>query len=210
MFTINFERKHNFLWFGNFQSDPYIRKIFFLVSYPSFVYLLVYIFIYLFICFFVFNTLPALNSAIYQINVFVEEMVSGSVIEIGFIVLLCVSMRSNYVETLPSSFLQDEQQQAEQQQAEQQQAEQQSEAISENFFDEVRQLLEQKISSEAAVLAELETTTTTTESAPIVNVEEHVVDVTFPPTTDRKFKDNLPKIKPPKPTQVSENNKWIW
>lgn len=119
-------------------------------------------------------------------------MVSGSVLEIGFIVLLCVSMRSNYVEMLPSSFLQDEQQQAEQQ----------SEAISENFFDEVRQLLEQKISSEAAVMADLETTTT--ESAPIVNADEHFVDVTVSPTADRRFKDNSPAIKPPRPTQVSK------
>lgn len=118
-------------------------------------------------------------------------MVSGSVFEIGFIVLLCVSMRWSYVEMLPSSFLQDDQQQAEQQ----------SEAISENFFDEVRQLLEQKISSEAAVLADLETTTT--ESAPIVNADEHFVDVTMPPTADRKVKDNLSTINPPKPTLVS-------
>lgn len=117
-------------------------------------------------------------------------MVSGSVLEFCFIVLLCVSMRCNYVETLPSTFLQDEQQQAEQQ----------AEAISERFFDEVRQLLEQKISSEAAAAAELETTTT--ESPPIVNADERYIETTISTAVDERQKDNLPTVKPPKPTQV--------
>lgn len=98
-------------------------------------------------------------------------------------------MQSNYVATLPSSFLQDEQQQAEQQ----------AEAISEKFFDEMRQLLEQKISSEAAA-ADLETTTT--ESPPIINAEERYIETTLSSAVDHIIKDNLPTIKPPKPTQV--------
>lgn len=116
-------------------------------------------------------------------------MVSGSVIEFCFIVLLCVSMRSNYVATLPSTFLQDEQQQAEQQ----------AESISERFFDEVRQLLEQKVLSEAAA-ADLETTTT--EPPPVINADERFIDTTIPAAADHVPKENLPTVRPPKPTQV--------
>lgn len=106
------------------------------------------------------------------------------------IVLLCISMRCNYVDALPSStFLQDEQQQAEQQ----------AEAISERFYDEVRQLLEQKISSEAA--AELEATTTEPPS-PIANADERYIESTVSQTPDEKVQGNYPTIKPPKPTQV--------
>lgn len=117
-------------------------------------------------------------------------MVSGSALEICFIVLFCVSLRCNYVETLPSTFLQDEQQQAEQQ----------AEAISERFFDEVRQLLEQKISSEAAAAAELDITTT--EPPPIGNADERYIETTISPIINEKVKDNLPAVMPPKPTQV--------
>lgn len=118
-------------------------------------------------------------------------MVSGSAFEFAFVVLLCTSLRCGYVETLPSKFLQDEQQQAEQQ----------AEAISERFFDEVRQLLEQKISSEAAAAAELDITTT--ESPPIVNAEERYIETSVPPSIEERMKDNLPTVMPPKPTQVS-------
>lgn len=107
-------------------------------------------------------------------------------------------MQSNYVAMLPSSFLQDEQQQAEQQ----------AEAISEKFFDEMRQLLEQKISSEAAAAADLETTTTT-ESPPILNAEERYIETTLSSAVDHIIKDNLPTIKPPKPTQVPLNRATI-
>lgn len=120
-------------------------------------------------------------------------MVSGSILEIYFIVLLCVSMRCNYVETLPSTFLQDEQHQAEQQ----------AEAISERFFDEVRQLLEQKTSSEAAAAAIAELETTTTEAPPII-ADERYTETTVSPINDERIKENnqAPTIKPPKPTQV--------
>lgn len=118
-------------------------------------------------------------------------MVSGSALEFAFVVLLCTSLRCSYVETLPSTFLQDEQQQAEQQ----------AEAISERFFDEVRQLLEQKISSEAAAAAELDITTT--ESPPIVNAEERYIETSVSPSIEERVKDNLPTVMPPKPTQVS-------
>lgn len=120
-----------------------------------------------------------------------EEMVSGSAIEFCFIVLLCVSMRSDYVATLPSTYvLQDEPQQSDQQPAE---------SISERFFDEVRQLLEQKISSEADLEG-----TTTTESPLALNAEEHFNgETTISVSADRIAKDNLPGIRPPKPTQVS-------
>lgn len=117
-------------------------------------------------------------------------MVSGSAVEFCFILLLCVSMRSNYVATLPSTFLQDEQQQAEQQ----------AESISERFFDEVRQLLEQKISSEAAAVADSDTTTT--EPPPVVNADESFIETTIPAAADHVPKDNMPTVKPPKPTQV--------
>lgn len=117
-------------------------------------------------------------------------MVSGSALEFVFVVLLCTLLRCSYVETLPSTFLQDEQQ-----------AEQQAEAISERFFDEVRQLLEQKISSEAAAAAELDATTT--ESPPIVNAEERYIETSVSPSIEERVKDNLPAVMPPKPTQVS-------
>lgn len=120
-------------------------------------------------------------------------MVSGSALEICFIVLLRLSLRCSYVETLPSTFLQDEQQQAEQQ----------AEAISERFFDEVRQLLEQKISSEAAAAAAVELDTSTTDSPSFVNAEERFIDTTASSAVDQVVKDNLPTVKPPKPTQVS-------
>lgn len=123
-----------------------------------------------------------------------EEMVSGSVIEFCLIVLICVSMRSDYVATLPSTYvLQDEPQQSDQQ----------AESISERFFDEVRQLLEQKISSEAAAAAaDLEVTTTT--ESPLAIAEEHFnTETTISASADRIAKDNLPAIRPPKPTQVS-------
>lgn len=116
-------------------------------------------------------------------------MVSGSAIEFCFIVLLCVSMRSDYVATLPSTFLQDEQQQAEQQ----------AESISERFFDEVRQLLEQKVLSEAAA-SDLEITTT--EPPPVINADERFIDTTISTSADHASKDNMPTVKPPKPTQV--------
>lgn len=123
-------------------------------------------------------------------------MVSGSALEICLIVLLHVSMRYNFVETLPSTFLQDEQQQAEQQ----------AEAISERFFDEVRQLLEQKISSEAAAAAAAaELDTSTTDSPSFVNAEERYIDTTASTAVDQVVKDNLPTVRPPKPTQVSHN-----
>lgn len=122
-------------------------------------------------------------------------MVSGSMIEFCLIVLLCVSMRSNYVATLPSTYvLQDEPQQSDQQ----------AESISERFFDEVRQLLEQKISSEAAAAAADLEITTTTESSLAINAEEHFnAETTVSASADRIAKDNLPAIRPPKPTQVS-------
>lgn len=116
-------------------------------------------------------------------------MVSGSAIEFCFIVLICVFMRSNYVATLPSTFLQDEQQQAEQQ----------AESISERFFDEVRQLLEQKVLSEA-VAADLEITTT--EPPPAVNADESFIDATISAAADHVPKENMAGVKPPKPTQV--------
>lgn len=101
-------------------------------------------------------------------------------------------MRSNYVATLPSTFLQDDQQQAEQQ----------AESISERFFDEVRQLLEQKISSEAAAVADSDTITTT-EPSPVVNADESYIETTITATADHVPKDLLSTVKPPKPTQVS-------
>lgn len=125
-------------------------------------------------------------------------MVSGSVIELCLIVLICVSMRCSYVATLPSTYvLQDEPQQSDQQQ--------QPESISERFFDEVRQLLEQKISSvaDAAATADLDMTTTT-ESPLAINADEHFnAETTISATADRIAKDNLPAVRPPKPTQVS-------
>lgn len=114
-------------------------------------------------------------------------MISGSGREIWLIVLLCVSMR---VQSVPSSFFQDEPPQEEQQE----------ESISERFFDEVRQLLEQRFSSETVSAAEVETTTT--EQPSIVNAEEHFVDTTVMSKIEHKVKDNLPAVKPPKPTQV--------
>lgn len=128
-------------------------------------------------------------------------MVSGSVIEFCLIVLICVSMRSNYVATLPSTYvLQDEPQQSDQQ----------AESISERFFDEVRQLLEQKISSEAAAAAADLELTTTTESPPAINADEHFnaeTTISAAAAADRIAKDNLPAIRPPKPTQVSTPKK---
>lgn len=116
-------------------------------------------------------------------------------------------MRRNYVATLPSTFLQDEQPPP---------VEQQAESISERFFDEVRQLLEQKISSEAAAaeaaaaaaaaaaVANDFETTTTTESPPPVYAEERYIDTTITVPVERiQPKENLPTVKPPKPTQVS-------
>lgn len=118
-------------------------------------------------------------------------MASGSALEFCIFVLFCVSMRCGYVEMLPSTFLQDEQQQAEQQ----------AETISERFFDEVRQLLEQKISSEAAAAAELDVTTT--ESPVNINSDERYIETTISPTSDQRVRDNLPTIMPPRPTQVN-------
>lgn len=116
-------------------------------------------------------------------------------------------MQSVYVATLPSTYvLQDEPQP---------QSDQQAESISERFFDEVRQLLEQKISSEAAAAA-ADLDITTTESSLVINGDEHFnVETTISAsdgvaaaagaagTADRMAKDNLPAIKPPKPIQVS-------
>lgn len=122
-------------------------------------------------------------------------MVSGSAVEFCFILLLCVSMQSNYVAMLPSTFLQDEQQQAEQQ----------AESISERFFDEVRQLLEQKISSEVAAVADSDTTTAEP-PPPVVNADESFIETTIPAAADHVPKDNVPIVKPPKPTQVSDQD----
>lgn len=126
-------------------------------------------------------------------------MVSGSVIELCLIVLICVSMRSSYVATLPSTYiLQDEPQQSDQQ----------AESISERFFDEVRQLLEQKISSEAAAAAADLEMTTTTESPLAINAEEHFnAETTISAAAERIAKDNLPAVRPPKPIQVSHHYK---
>lgn len=118
-------------------------------------------------------------------------MVSRSVSEIGLVVLLlCISKSCNFVETLPSTVIQDEQQQAEQ-----------VETNSENFFDEVRHLIEQKLgASEAATDHEL----TTTESSIIVNSDEHAVQTTVTPVINDRIRETVSTIKSPKPVQVTD------
>lgn len=99
------------------------------------------------------------------------------------------------METLPSTLLQDEQQQQQEQ----------AEAISENFFDEVRQLLEQKIIHSSETAAAIDIDFTTTESPPIVNIDEHTAEPTAAPSpieTDRK--EIASTIKSPKPMQVTD------
>lgn len=116
-------------------------------------------------------------------------MISVSASELCIFVLFCVSMRCGYVDMLPSTFLQDEKQNAEEH----------AESISERFFDEVRQLLEQKISSESAGASEIDVTTT--ESLENINSEEHFIETTVSSTANQKVRDNLP-VMPPRPTQV--------
>lgn len=120
-------------------------------------------------------------------------MISRSAIEFYFIVLLmCISKRCNYVETLPSTLQQDEQQQAEQ-----------AEAISENFFDEVRQLLEQKLgASETAVATATDHELSTTE-LPAIS-EERAIQTTIQPVINDRIRDSVSGIKSPKPIQVSD------
>lgn len=123
-------------------------------------------------------------------------MISQSAFEFCFILLLiCISNRSNYVETLPSTVLQDEQQQQQEQ----------AEAISENFFDEVRQLLEQKIMHSSETAAALDIDVTTSESPPIVNAEEHTIETTISSSAiETARKEIASTIKSPKPTQVTD------
>lgn len=118
-------------------------------------------------------------------------MVSRSVSEICLVVLLlCISKSCNFVETLPSTIIQDEQQQAEQ-----------AEAISENFFDEVRQLIEQKLgASEAVTDHEL----TTTESSIIINSDEHAVQTTIMSVINDRVRETVSSIKSPKPVKVTD------
>lgn len=116
-------------------------------------------------------------------------------------------MQSDYVATLPSTYvLQDESQP---------QSDQQAESISERFFDEVRQLLEQKISSEAAAAAAADLDVTTTTESSVINEENAETTISVSDgaaasavaaagAANRMAKDNLPAIRPPKPVQVSD------
>lgn len=118
-------------------------------------------------------------------------MVSRSASDIGLVVLLLyISKSCNFVETIPSTIIQDEQQQAEQ-----------AEAISDNFFDEVRQLIEQKLgASEAVTDHEL----TTTESSIIINSDEHAVQTSITPVINDRVREMVSSIKSPKPVKVTD------
>lgn len=101
------------------------------------------------------------------------------------------------VEGLPQSILQDEQYRQRQQQ-------EQAEAINENFYDEVRQLLEQKFghSSEAAV--ETETVLTTPAAPSESDSEEQYIEQTTVSTPQVSLKNTLPAVKPPSPKKVND------
>lgn len=120
---------------------------------------------------------------------------------VAFLVCSAGSMR--YVQSYPPSA-----QQAEQEEMQQQQ---QDESISENFFDEVRQLIEQKLLHSSEATVEVETATTSTPSPPISNVDEqHIVQqqsttqVVPKETTAQRY----PTVNSPKPKQVSDWPKW--
>lgn len=117
--------------------------------------------------------------------------------------LVCSAGSIRYVQSYPPSA-----QQAQQEEMQQQQ----DESISENFFDEVRQLIEQKLlHSETTVDAEAAPATTTTPSPPISNTDEQQV-VHHQSTTQVVPKETnvqtYPTVNSPKPKQVSDWPKW--
>lgn len=127
-------------------------------------------------------------------------MVSNIFYCLFFVTLLC-----HYSGSLPQSFSpffsQDEQPE---QQPEQQQEEKasQAETINENFYDEVRQLLEQKSLDNSEAVANVAPVTTTTAAGP--NSDERILDSTTLNnaehlSTERTILQNIPK-----PQQISD------
>lgn len=119
--------------------------------------------------------------------------------------LVCSAGSIRYVQSYPPS--------AQQTQQEEMQQQQQDESISENFFDEVRQLIEQKLlhSSEPTVDAEAAVATSSTSSAPISNADEQQI-VQQQSTTQAVPKETsvqtYPTVNSPKPKRVSDWPKW--
>lgn len=110
-------------------------------------------------------------------------MISRLAFELCMILFfIFIAKQSSYVESLPSKILDDDQQQSEQQ----------AESISENFFDEVRQLLEQKLASETVSVDDLDSTTT--EEPIIVDSDEHIVESTISSSSaEGQLKSHLPR-----------------
>lgn len=120
---------------------------------------------------------------------------------------VCTAGSIRYVQSYPSS----DAQQTQQDEIEQQQ---QAESISENFFDEVRQLIEQKLLHSSETTIDTETVaaaTTSTPSPPLSNVNEHQI-VQQPTTTQLVPKETsvqtYPAVNSPKPQRVSDWPKW--
>lgn len=129
---------------------------------------------------------------------------------VAFLVCSAGSMR--YVQSYPPSA--QEAQEIQEAQQEEMQQQQQDESISDNFFDEVRQLIEQKLlhSSETTVDVEAAAAaTTSTTSSPISNVDEqqvaqqHSTTQVVPKETSVQ---TYPTVNSPKPKQVSDWPKW--
>lgn len=103
-------------------------------------------------------------------------MIARSTSELCLIVLLLFVMkRSSHVASWPFVFDDD-----------QQQTEEQAESISENFFDEVRQLIEQKLSGGTA--SELDYDLSTTEMFGHHPSDERVIETTIPAEDDANSK----------------------
>lgn len=108
-------------------------------------------------------------------------MISRSLFELCIISLLVfLTNRSSHVASWPFMFQDD------------QQTDEQAESISENFFDEVRQMIEQKLGVESA--SEIDYDLSTTEMFGHHRpAEEHIIETTIPAEEETRPKVELPR-----------------
>lgn len=124
-------------------------------------------------------------------------------------VTLLTRLSGSYPQSFSPFFTQEDQQEQQQQEQQEQQQEQvdQAEVINENFYDEVRQLLDQKAlenSDSVASIATAATLTTTTTTVSGVNSEERALDSTTLVSSDSFSTDTTSVQNVPKPRQISD------